>query len=94
MEKNVEQLSMEAAEAWVRSGIIVPRKTVNKKISSYGLKHIAEQIQGTYISNDALIKAMQDAGYKATRLQNSPNCFFNFSWTQRKKWFLERGVAI
>ena len=92
--------SEEAAKAWVSSGIIVPRKNINKNISSYGLKHIAERMQNVYIRNDDLIDAMVDAGYRPyqyvyMRLNGNPNYFFNFSWTQSKKWFMEHwGILL
>lgn len=77
----------EAAHAWVASGVIAPRKTINKTRSSYGLKHVAERAMGVYISNEELIRAMLAAGYTAHQTAdmqrtNSPNYLFNFKYVR------------
>ena len=72
---------MELAKKWILSGAIKPRKTINRNASSYGIKHIAERAVGHYISNEALIKAMIECGYKASRIRNTPNFFFNVAFT-------------
>ena len=86
----MKETSKEAAEAWVSSNFILPRKTINKTISSYGLKHIAERMQNVYISNDDLINAMKNAGYRtyqtqSMRVQGNPNYYFNFKWAQHAR---------
>lgn len=56
-----------------------PTKAINKNITSYGLKHLAEQDLG-YISNEQFIKAAQLLGFKnVPDGANSPNFCFNFS---------------
>lgn len=60
---------------------------INKRISSFGLKHLLEKVLAdrtnrklNYISNGTLILAMVDAGYRFTKdPHDSPNCFFNVS---------------
>lgn len=65
---------------------LVPISSINRTHSSYGLKHLIERIlanetnqQINYVSNGALILAMYDAGFRISRISNSPNCFFNVS---------------
>lgn len=47
---------------------IAPRfeksKRINKKISSYGLKHIVERCMGEYVGNGELIAAMLLCGFE------------------------------
>lgn len=62
-------------------------RAFNKRITSYGLKHIIENAlavesgrQIDYISNGTLILAMYDYGFKIKRINiDSPNCYFNVS---------------
>lgn len=65
---------------------LVPISSINKRHSSYELKHLIERIlinetnhQINYVSNGTLILAMCDAGFRIKRISNSPNCFFNVS---------------
>lgn len=65
---------------------LVPISSINKRHSSYELKHLIERIlinetnhQINYVSNGTLILAMCDAGFRIFRINNSPNCFFNVS---------------
>ena len=74
----------EAAKKWIDLGFLKKRKTINTEMSSYGLKHVAEEYMGIYIKNEEFIKAMIDSGYKAhqtrfMRQTKNPNCFFNIS---------------
>lgn len=70
--------------------ILSKSERVNKKHSSYGLKHIAERFferhfgisQNTYVANGDFILAMFLCEYKISIEKNSsPNCFFNISET-------------
>jgi hypothetical protein len=71
------QLEVEKAMEWILANTEM-RKTINKKHSSYGLKHVAEKWAKCYISNDALIEAMIRCGYSAQQCSPaSPNYFFN-----------------
>ncbi len=63
-----------------------PIKSINKKHTSYGLKHLAErrakmlsENEVNYITNGALILAMVDAGFRFVRDGDSPNVCFNVS---------------
>lgn len=69
-----------------------PISTINKKHTSYGLKHLAERRakrlsdnKVNYITNGALILAMVDAGFRFVRDGDSPNVFFNVSERALKK---------
>jgi len=79
---------------------IIPRKTINTKYSSYGLKHFVEkwywelpederQTYSHYIANGAFIKAMVELGYKIRVDKNSPNPKFAFTWNQDGKNFMK-----
>jgi len=70
------------AKFWINEGFARPRKTINKNISSYGLKHLAERQVGSYISNEALIQAMLESGFRAQQIRGTPNCFFNVKLTE------------
>lgn len=52
-------------------------KTIYRHSSSYGIKHVAENHIGTYVSNGELIYAMHLEGYKIKR--DTINCCFNIS---------------
>lgn len=48
---------------WVRTEL-KPIKSLNKKHSSYGLKHMCEKMVGFYVSNDMMKKALILEGYE------------------------------
>jgi hypothetical protein len=73
----VKQDQVDAVKAWRKQGNLFLRQSINRKITSYGLKHIAERDLGMYISNDSFIEAMQQQGFKAQRINYSPNYYFN-----------------
>ena len=64
--------------------IIKPRKTTNKKQTSYGMKHMFSHLlhdycknNHSYITNGEFIYAMITAGYQPIRCSDtSPNCYF------------------
>lgn len=58
-----------------------PRKTINYRRGSYGLKHVVERYNKEYIGNGAFILAALLLGYKYER--NGPNAYFNMSF---KPW--------
>ena len=70
-------VEVKSAKFWINEGFARPRKTMNKRITSYGLKHLAERQAGSYISNEALIQAMIECGFRAERIRNTPNYYFN-----------------
>lgn len=53
-------------------------KTINRKRSSYGLKHVAEKDIG-YITNGVFIAAAVHSGFEYKMYDNSPNVAFNMS---------------
>ena len=61
------------------------RKTINRRVSSYGLKHSAEQLMAemnvaeSYVSNGALIVAAVALGYRVERIEGTPNAFFDLA---------------
>ena len=56
------------------------RKTMNRKRSSYGLKHDAERAAGDYVANGMMIAAALAMGFSAERTHaGSPNAYFNIS---------------
>ena len=42
-------IEVKNAKFWINEGFARPRKTMNKRITSYGLKHLAERQAGSYI---------------------------------------------
>lgn len=52
-------------------------KKVGTKHSSYGLKHVLEEIIGDYVSNGAAICALIDCGYNITVGTSKRNVLFN-----------------
>jgi hypothetical protein len=68
---------IEAARSWIKSNC-AERKTANKNLWSYSLKHIIEDAVNLYISNGSCIAAFILEGYKVTRPAGwGPNCAFN-----------------
>jgi hypothetical protein len=56
------------------------RKTINRKSSSYGLKHDAERHGNHYVANGMLIAAALALGFSAQPTHpGSPNAWFNIS---------------
>lgn len=55
------------------------RKTLNRKRSSYGWKHVAERAMGEYISNDDFIAAARELGFTVRMIPGSPNAYINIS---------------
>ena len=68
---------------WIKSEA-KPRKTFNRNIGSYGLKHVVERWSrkdGRYIHEHSFIKAMEIAGFNASPFSpNTPSCNFNVSF--------------
>ena len=75
-------IEVKHAKFWINEGFARPRKTMNRKISSYGLKHLAERQAGSYISNEALIQAMIESGFRAERIRDTSNYYFNVKLTE------------
>jgi surface polysaccharide O-acyltransferase-like enzyme len=76
---------IESVIAWVQSGKATKRKTFNTKVTSYGLKHIAEKSMGIYIGMDSFIEAMDMLGFnKKQEYPESINYFFNIHVAKEK----------
>ena len=61
------------------------RKTINKRWSSYGLKHFVEEQIESYVSNGDFIAAMIICGFEYDNYEHSLNAFFNLSSKSYKK---------
>lgn len=60
------------------------RKTINRKSSSYGLKHEAEKLAGGYVAIGTFIDAALALGFSAQPTDpESPNAWFNISFRAR-----------
>ena len=59
------------------------RESFNRRWTTYGLKHIAEKDQDTYIPNGAFICGAIGLGYKVKPIHNSPNAYINISSSLR-----------
>jgi len=55
-----------------------------KKGGSHGLKHVAEKNVG-YITNGVFIAAAIAEGFRAVRIGETPNAWFNISTTAWKR---------
>lgn len=61
-------------------------KTINRHVSTYGLKHKAEKWAGDYICGCSLAQAAEDMGFEMKRCYDtSSNWFINFSLMGLKK---------
>jgi hypothetical protein len=79
---------VDIARKWIRAHA-TPRKRIERKISSYGLKHHVEDWtaangERAYVSNGAFIAAAVLEGYRYVQAgEGSPNAFFNMSVPSR-----------
>ncbi len=62
---------------WLRDK--AKRKTMNPRYSSYGLKHLAEDEIGEYVTNGAFIAAAIHCGFPYRLIDESPNVLFGIS---------------
>jgi len=61
------------------------RKTINRSLSSYGLKHEVERDKGQYVANGEFICAALALGYKMMRPKHkTANAYFNTKNYSRK----------
>ena len=77
-EHNRSIQAIDATRQWIRQNCDF-RKTMNKRITSYGIKHIIENSIATYLSNGVCIAAfLLEEGYRMEpESPTSPNCHFN-----------------
>jgi hypothetical protein len=66
-------------------------KTINKRRSSYSLKHIAEEEIG-YITNGVFIAAAIYSGFNYKIEYNYPNVYFGMSEKSIKKYWYRNGL--
>lgn len=59
---DADKQTQEAVAEWIAVNIS-PRKTENKRYTSYRLKHLFEDASGIYLTNNAFKDAMLLAGY-------------------------------
>lgn len=74
--------NVEFVKSWIRK-FITKTATINKRYSSYSLKHAVERWSGQYIANDDFIEASRLLGYKISK--HSPNPWFNMSFVKAQK---------
>lgn len=66
--------------------LIGKTKTINKHVSTYGLKHKVEKWAGDYICGCSLAQAAEDLGFAMKQCSYaSPNWYINFSLKGLKK---------
>lgn len=76
--ENYHLKEIELCKNWLKFNAL-PRKTMNKNQSSYGLKHVVEDEVGEYISNGAFIRAAVEFGYTGY-WDKGLNCNFNMTF--------------
>ena len=62
---------------WFSDGHATKRATINKRLTSYGIKHVIERDTGVYISNDSCVAALITLGFRAQQVRGTPNYRFN-----------------
>lgn len=87
LENRAEMLGERGVDEFIRAAEFLSkfgrRKSMNRKRSSYGLKHDAEREAGDYVANGMLIAAALALGFAAERTHaGSPNAYFNISSRQ------------
>lgn len=77
-EKPIDEFEIQQAVKWLEK--VDRRGTVNRKITSYGWKHIAEKnSERKYISNGAFIFAAIKLGFLVKCIEDGPNAYINIS---------------
>jgi hypothetical protein len=79
-----EMLGEHGIEEFIRAAALLSkfgrRKSMNRRRTSYGLKHDAERMSGDYVANGMMIAAALAMGFSAERTHaGSPNAYFNIS---------------
>jgi len=70
---NLPETDREALLGWIKRAI-APRKSVNRRYSSYGLKHLYEEATGNYVTNGQFKGAMITSGYVPVNIDSlNPN---------------------
>ena len=71
----------EATRNWIQRRLR-PIKTLNRRCTSYGLKHVCEREIG-YVTNGVFIAAMAACGYRVKR--HGANAYFNVAKLKTKR---------
>ena len=72
-------MSVHIVKKWAERFQVKPMKTLNRKRTSYGWKHLVEDWAGEYVSNETFIEAMHQLGFKSKPTADTPNFYFNIS---------------
>lgn len=79
---------------WLKKFDIQPRSQINRRFTSYGLKHVVEEHCKKYIPEEAFVEAMQRAGFKRRKVRGTSGTYrFNIStfdllyMSNRYNWF-------
>ena len=87
-----------AVRDWLYGSIWCKRQSINKRHSSYGVKHLAEQVLGDYVANGTFIAAAIASHLDYQLIPDSPNVWFNLStpWlkAQYKRCELRRTAHV
>lgn len=83
-----QQSGVDLCVEWIKAGYIEQRPTINKNMSSYGMKSLVETWSEQYVTNDEFIQAMLNCGYRAQQTsRGSPNFFFNWKYCKGHDWY-------
>jgi len=72
-------VSVHIVNEWAERFQVKPMKTLNRKRTSYGWKHLVEDWAGEYVSNESFIEAMHQLGFNSKPASDTPNFYFNIS---------------
>lgn len=84
------QREIDICKAWI-SKWITKRKTINHMYTSYAIKHVIEEFDGSYASNGSFIQAAIELGYEVQMVYGgSINVYFNMSFNRVEKCLREK----
>jgi hypothetical protein len=63
------------------------RRTMNRRRSSYGWKHVAEKAESEYCSNEQFIAVAIALGFKVKWIPSTPNCWINMAEPKKSKGY-------
>lgn len=70
-------MSVHIVNEWAERFQVKPMKTLNRKRTSYGWKHLVEDWAGEYVSNESFIEAMHQLGFNSKPASDTPNFYFD-----------------
>jgi len=74
---------IETCIEWLKTKAVTSK--MNRKTSSYGIKHILERALHTYVSNGCFIAAVISLGIPYEKIPDSPNIFVTISYKELKR---------